>query len=343
LEDGKEFVTIPNYPLTNKEKLLKVLGDNYWLTEKVILWDENNLAEGFKNLSEIHKKEIIKYTTKYKNYQEETDFFISDEEIDSILSLYKNYKEHCKITQKLCPVFHKNNDTEVSICDNDCGTVYCDCGHEYYIKDGKYLTGHNPKCGIDVDVDSDDSETELKSTINFDFFSRKRLFREEFDNNAIIANMNLSTQVKERIFANFDIFSDRFRDIYHGQKSFLPREYLFCKLLKDEGFVYPYICPQNKFDELEDIYWSLKDVKDYDSFISYLNSYLNSKIYDNPKKVVFKNNKILKNKYYNETYLLSIEGEIDFILKYFTKYLPKIKVRPQYKYNLIILEIEEEK
>lgn len=241
----------------------------------------------------------------------------------------------------LCPVCTRDNDKVVTICDNDCGTIYCDCGDEYYIIDNKYFSGHNAKCGIsegedsDSDSDSDDDNLDLKSNINFDFYSRKRIFREEFNNNAIIANMNLSEDVKERVFANFEIFSDRFRDKYHGQKSFLHREYLFCKLLKDEGFEYPYICEQKRFVELEDIYWSLKDVKNCDNFISYLKSYSHTNLYDEPKKVVFK--------YYNKIYLSTTEGKFDFVLKYFTKYLPKIETRPQYKYNLIILEMEEEK
>ena len=49
----------------------------------------------------ITKKEIIKYTTKYKNDPEETDFFISDEEIDSILiELDEKYKEKNKEFEK---------------------------------------------------------------------------------------------------------------------------------------------------------------------------------------------------------------------------------------------------
>ena len=46
-----------------------------------------------------------------------------------------------------CPNCKKNLE-ELIICDNDCGTICCDCGCEFYItKDKKYVKGHKPDCG----------------------------------------------------------------------------------------------------------------------------------------------------------------------------------------------------
>ena len=42
-------------------------------------------------------------------------------------------------------------------------------------------------------------------------------------------------------------------------------------------------------------------------------------------------------------YLLTVKDELDLVIQYFTKFLPKIKKRPEYQYNLIIMEMEEEK
>jgi hypothetical protein len=88
--------------LSDKEKLIKVLGDLYWLTDKVKLWDENNLSEGFKNLSEKQKKEIINYTLHYQNNPDETGFYISENEINCIFSkLDENLNEDVPLYEKL--------------------------------------------------------------------------------------------------------------------------------------------------------------------------------------------------------------------------------------------------
>ncbi len=251
--------------------------------------------------------------------------------------------------QKSCPICHKNNETEVSICDNDCGTIFCDCENVYYVIDDKYSSGHNPDCGKDnfdddYDIDFNDDDLEVLQKINnFDFYSRKRIFREEFNNNAIITNMNLSFDTKEKIFTKFDIFSDKFREKYHGKMSFLPRDYLFFKFLNEEGHIYPYMCEEKKFKELEDIYWSLKDAKNYNSFINYLDTNIlyNYEIYILPTKIVVFDI-FSKMKYNRNAYLLTVDDEIDLIIKYFTKFFPKINVNPEYQYNLFILDMKEQ-
>ena len=44
--------------------------------------------------------------------------------------------------------FNKNS---IEVCDNDCGTIICDKGHEQYFdkNENKYVQGHNPSCGDD--------------------------------------------------------------------------------------------------------------------------------------------------------------------------------------------------
>lgn len=203
-EDGIEI----NEPsLSDKEKLLKLLGDLYWLTDKVKLWDENNLAEGFENLSDKHKKEIIKYVLHYPNYPDETGFYISEDEMNCLLrKLDKNWESWDKSKKK--PSSHFG------------------------------------------------FEAELKEL------------------------------------------------------------------------------------ELEN------DYQNYYKFLQYL-SLLNEtkpQQFDKPRYVTIacyytKN----ENKYYNKTYLLTIENYIDFVLKYFTKYLPHVEMRPEYTYNLFTNEMSEYK
>jgi hypothetical protein len=255
------------------------------------------------------------------------------------------------MSSNTCPICTKNNEKNILICDNDCGTIYCDCENEYYIIDNKFSSGHNPNCGkSDEEEDNINSiedifkSAETDTKIYFDFYSRKRLFRKDFDNNEIISSLNLSEDVKEKIFTNFDNFSDRFRQKYQGNKSFLPFQYILFRLLKDQGYEYPYICEKNKFRALEDIYWSIKDVKEYNNFNNYLSSIDmldNYEIYIMPMKIVIIDI-ISQMKYDRNSYLLTIDDEIDLVIKYFTKFLPKVDVRPEYHYKLFIMEMEEQ-
>lgn len=69
-----------------------------------------------------------------------------------------------------------------------------------------------------------------------------------------------------------------------------------------------------------------------------------SQTFDRIRQVVIscyytKNN----SKYYNKSYLLNIENYVDFVLKYFTKYLPKVEMSNEYVYRLFINEMTEYK
>lgn len=282
-----------------------------------------------------------------------------------------------------CPICKKDDESQESYrrCDYDCGTVCCSCENEYHILNNKSVPNHNPACytiihfrymqsfpvngvedpltirdntcGEDESEDSDvDSvkeyreATELHTKIMSEFFVRKRIFRHEFNSDAIIKDLNLSEDVKECIFKEFDEFSDRFSAVYKGTKSFLPYRYLFFKLLRNAGFPYTYECTFQKMKAMEKIYWSLKDAKDYEEFIRFLNNGVNIvcekeyNVFDSPKKIVISEFKhSLKEAYY----LLTVKDELDLVKQYFTKFLPKIKKRPEYQYNLIIMEMEEEK
>ena len=209
----------------------------------------------------------------------------------------------------------------------------------------------NNDCGESEDSDVDSVKeyreaTELHTKIISDFYVRKRIFRHEFNSDAIITQLNLSEDVKERIFKEFDEFSDRFSAVYKGTKSFLPYRYLFFKLLRNAGFPYTYECTFQKMKAMEKIYWSLKDAKDYEEFIRFLNHGANIvcekeyKVFDSPKKIVISE---FKHSIKEAYYLLTVKHELDLVIQYFTKFLPKINKRPEYQYNLIIMEMEEEK
>jgi hypothetical protein len=258
------------------------------------------------------------------------------------MSILENLKEINKL-QSICPWCNKDNYKEpLTICDNDCGTVYCSCEKEYHIFNNKSLPNHDPNCGEDSDKDSVEDYK-----YHTGFYNRKKIFRDRFNNNAIVSNMNLSEDIKERIFKNFDLFSDSFKYKYQ-QKSFLPYDYLIFRILSEFNYEYPYFCLSDKFEEMEELYWSTKDPKNYNNFINYIKTLLNNndkkyfKIFDIPKKIVIYNTNLKYNhKYTKDAYLLTIDGHIDFVIKYFTKFLPKIDVRSQYQYNLFILEMEE--
>lgn len=64
-----------------------------------------------------------------------------------------------------CPKCRKSplNGTEL-ICDNDCGTVFCEfCRIEWYQDSDKVVTGHAPWCGNESDSDYVDSENSESS------------------------------------------------------------------------------------------------------------------------------------------------------------------------------------
>jgi hypothetical protein len=48
-----------------------------------------------------------------------------------------------------CPICFKNIDT---ICDNDCGTVYC-CDKEFYYENDIAVFKHYPNCGQDSSIE----------------------------------------------------------------------------------------------------------------------------------------------------------------------------------------------
>jgi len=234
-----------------------------------------------------------------------------------------------------CPFCKKDHKSQNRFCSHNCGTVYCYCGNEYHTVDDMPVRRHNPKCGEDEAKDSD-----------VDFFSRKRIFRDRLNSDSIITKMSLSEDVKQRIFAKFDDFSDRFTDKYGVQKSFLPYQYIFFRLLLEEGYQYPYTCPEAKYKAIEELYWSVKDAKDYEEFISFLNWGANIvcekeyKVFDSPKKIVISE---FKHSIKEAYYLLTVKHELDLVIQYFTKFLQKINKRPEYQYNLIIMEMEEER
>lgn len=198
----------------------------------------------------------------------------------------------------------------------------------------------------DSDVDSVEEYRniiELHSKIRD--YSRKGKFRHEFNNNAMIENLNITEDVKAKIFKKFDEFSERFSVKYKGRKSFLPYDYLLFRLLRDEGYEYLYICSSEKFKEMEKIYWSFIYCREYENFICFLNCGANTvcekdyKVFDNPKKIVVSD---FKNSIKNNYYLLTVKDELDIVIQYFTKFFPKINKRPEYQYVLFILEMEEE-
>jgi len=274
--------------------------------------------------------------------------YIEDDGIDSFERVTHPstiFKESDLKSHNICPGCNKNNDKEqVTIYDNDCGTVWCDCGLEYYIVDGKCLINHSASCGEDYsDVDSVEEyrkSIELHNKINH-FYHRKMIFRSKFSSDDIITKTSLPEDMKERIFAKFDDLSDRFRDKYGGVRSFLPYQYIFSKLLLEEGYVYPYTCTEAKYKAMEDLYWSVKDAKDYSNFINFLKSPTQSEdfeIYDSPKKVVIQRSLSRGN---TTVYLLTVKGDFDLALQYFTKVLPKLGKNPEYRYNIFILDMKE--
>jgi len=173
-----------------------------------------------------------------------------------------------------CPFCKKDHKSQNRFCSHNCGTVYCYCGNEYHTVDNMPVCRHNPKCGEDEDKDSDvDSvkkyreATELHTKIMENFYARKSIFRDRLNSDSIITKMSLSEDVKQRIFAKFDDFSDRFTHKYGGQKSFLPYQYIFFRLLLEEGYEYQYTFTEAKYKAMEELYWSVKDPKDYEEFI----------------------------------------------------------------------------
>jgi hypothetical protein len=92
---------------------------------------------------------------------------------------------------------------------------------------------------------------------------------------------------------------------------------------------------------LEDLYWSVKDAKDYSNFINFLKSPTQSEdfeIYKSPKKVVIQRSLSRGN---TTAYVLTVKGDFDLALQYFTKVLPKSGKNPEYRYNLFILEMQD--
>jgi hypothetical protein len=283
--------------------------------------------------------------------------YIEDNGIDSFETVMHPstiFKESDLKSHDICPGCNKNNDKEhLTICNNGCGTAWCDCGQEYHIANDKCLPDHAPNCGEDSDHDSVKEyreATELHTKIISDFFSRKRIFRDRFNSDSIITKMSLPEDVKERIFAKFDDLSDRFTDKYGGARSFLPYQYIFFKLfleegyeypLFEEGYKYPYRYTEAKYKAMEKLYWSVKDPKDYSNFINFLKSPTeceNFEIYDSPKKVVIQRSLSRGN---TTAYVLKVKGTFDLALQYFTKVLPKSGKNPEYRYNLFILEMKD--
>jgi hypothetical protein len=59
----------------------------------------------------------------------------------------------CKYENIKCPICFKNINT---ICDNDCGTIYC-CKQEFHYQNNIIVLGHQLNCGIDNDNIIDDN------------------------------------------------------------------------------------------------------------------------------------------------------------------------------------------
>jgi len=135
--------------------------------------------------------------------------------------------------------------------------------------------------GEDEDSDLDSVKEYREATeLHTNFFSRKRIFRDRLNSDSIITQMSLPEDVKEPIFTKFDDFSDRFTDKYGGQKSFLPYQYIFFRLLLEEGYQYPYTCPEPKLKAIEELYWSVKELE-YTSCLEKL------KLYSIQKKLLY--------------------------------------------------------
>ena len=52
------------------------------------------------------------------------------------------------VPKSACPYCAgSHHDNTKFICDNDCRTVYCSCGNEFYLDIGEARRGHDPACG----------------------------------------------------------------------------------------------------------------------------------------------------------------------------------------------------
>lgn len=272
----------------------------------------------------------------------QNDYSVQLEELIWKLKNFKTFEELEKI-DKTEMKFLQYTLRFSKILKNECSTLLS------LIKD----MDRDELCGEDDSQDSDvDSvkeyrdATDLHAKVISNFYVRKRIFRHEFNSDAIIINLNLSEDTKEKIFEKFDNFSDTFSNVYKGTKSFLPYKYMFYKLLRKAGYEYEYKCSYKKFKEMETIYWSLQYPKDYQNFICFLNEAAHIvceneyKVFDSPKKIVISE---FKHSIKEAYYLLTVKDELDLVIQYFTKFLPKINKRPEYQYNFIIMEMEEEK
>lgn len=315
-------------------------------------------------ITTIDKKYYIYYESKFKFllelFKEDTSVIVVEKKDIMIMEIYVGdiLKETYELVQyqsdkiaieenKSCPKCYKNFESKnLIICDNDCGTIYCDCGYQYYKIGDESFPTHNPLCGKD-EYEDEDKYKVIPDKIQSNFYVRKRIFRHEFYNDAMINHLKLPQEAKEQVCKNFDKFSDDFSKKYQSKISFLPYNYLFFRLLSEIGYNYPYISQVSKFESYEKIFWSVKDVNDYDTFIFYVKmenmkkKELSSN-FDKPLKFFIDKN-ISKNKrnYYTKTFLINAESKCDLLLKYFTKYLPKVENYSMIKdiYNLFILDM----
>jgi hypothetical protein len=94
-----------------------------------------------------------------------------------------------------------------------------------------------------------------------------------------------------------------------------------------------------EYRKMTEMHNKIRDPKDYNNFINYLRSIYseNFEIYDTQQKVVIQKSLSRSN---NQVYVLSVNGDIDLVLQYFTKVLLKSGTRPEDRYNLFILEME---
>lgn len=244
--------------------------------------------------------------------------------------------ESCKIDiSKACPFYDKDDESQES---------YRRCDNDY----GEYKSEHSDVDSVKEYREATELHTKIKEISGF--YSRKRIFRDKFNSDGIITKKTLPEDVKQRIFAKFDDLSDRFTDKYEGVRSFLPYQYIFFKFLLEEGYEYPlvvegyeypYRYTEEKYKAMEELYWSVKDPKDYSNFINFLKSPTeceNFEIYDTPKKVVIQRSLSRGN---TTAYVLTVKGDFDLALQYFTKVLPKSGKNPEYRYNLFILEMQD--
>jgi hypothetical protein len=400
----EDAIEINEPSLSDKEKLLKLLGDLYWLTDKVKIWDENNLAEGFKNLSDKHKKEIIKYVLHYPNDPDETGFYISEDEVNCLLKkLDENWESWDKSKKILSKnkIMNKNDDKFSNIKkiigkvfgryymlytaiikwfdDTDFAELFAPSyliANQLYNQEKEFITQFYDL--FDQYLLNNENKGEENEEVKRFFTDIKRdigsLLYHNLEKNAKIKKNSHELVIKidgyDFLFTFLDgaiSTLDKKWNLFY-ESNFIALRYLFFddtinKVTINENelkinIIYDYDINETyilkKWYDGSSSVFSLKgelkelelenDYGNYYKFLQYL-SLLNktkSQKFVKPRQVAItcyytKN----ESKYYNKTYLITIENYIDLVLKYFNKYLIHVEMRPEYVYNLFINEMSE--